>query len=102
MKKRPEESNNRSPALAIVFSAIVLSFLLSFFMGQSGILRLRQLRNEYDALLMENHKLALENRLTREEIKKLKTDPALVEKIAREELHFVSPHDTLLLVPSGD
>ncbi len=68
-------------------------------MGQNGILRLQQLRREYDSLMTQNHRLALENRQLGEEIERLKRDPATVEKIAREELHFVSPHDVVLLVP---
>jgi len=71
-------------------------------MGQNGILRLRQLRREYDASMMQNHRLALENKQLGEEIEHLKRDPATVEKIAREELHFVSPRDIVLLVPPED
>jgi cell division protein FtsB len=48
---------------------------------------------------MENYKLAIENKKAADEIKRLRHDPALVEKIAREELQYVSPQDTVLIVP---
>lgn len=89
----------KSSVVLLIFAAVFISVTLSFFLGQSGILRLRQLRNEYERLMMENHRLALENRKLVIEIEKLKGDPATMEKIAREELHYVSPNDIVLMVP---
>lgn len=68
-------------------------------MGQSGIFRLRHLQSDYDRLLVENYRMALENRKLADEIKHLRHDPAAIEKIAREELHFASPHDIVLITP---
>jgi cell division protein FtsB len=102
MKHASKENKKKFPLLVFVFTAVFISFSLSFFMGQNGILRLQQLRREYDSLMMQNHRLALENRKLGEEIERLKRDPVTVEKIAREELHFVSPHDVVLLVPRED
>jgi cell division protein FtsB len=99
MANGQKEKQKKSPVLVIVSLAVGVSFALSFFVGQRGILKLRQLRNEYDRVLMENYQLAMENKRTTQEIKKLRHDPATVEKVAREELLFVSPHDIVLVVP---
>ena len=102
MRNQKKEKKRKIPMPVIVFSAVLVSFMLSFFLGQSGILRLRQLQEDYEKLRMENYKLSLENRETREEIQKLKRDPATVEKIAREDLHMAAPNDLVLLVPSDE
>ena len=100
MKRGARKERRKLPLLFIISTAVFVSFMLSFFMGQSGILRLQQLRRDYESMVMENHRLALENRQLVKEIENLRRDPATLEKIAREELHFTSPHDVVLLVPS--
>ena len=100
MKRGATKERRKLPLLVIISAGVFVSFMLSFFMGQSGILRLQQLRHDYDSMVLENHRLALENRQLVKEIENLRRDPATLEKIAREELHFVSPHDVVLLVPS--
>jgi cell division protein FtsB len=95
---RAKEKNKKFPVLLVVSMGVFVSAILSFFLGQSGILRLRQLEQEYNQIRLENYRLALENKKTADEIRKLRTDPAALEKIAREELHLVSPHDLVLIV----
>jgi cell division protein FtsB len=102
MESKTGEKKSKSPVLIGVSLAVFVSAILSFFLGQGGILRLRELEAEYDHVRLENYRLALENKKTAEEIRKLRTDPAIVEKIAREELHFVSPHDVVLIVPEPE
>lgn len=87
------------PILFIISAAVFVSLMLSFFLGQSGVIRLRELNEEYERVSMENHRLAMENKKSASEIKKLRHDPAAVEKIAREELQYVSPADIVLVVP---
>jgi cell division protein FtsB len=41
----------------------------------------------------------MENKKSADEIRKLRHDAAEVEKIAREELQYVSPGDVVLIVP---
>jgi|GEM_PF-3028252 len=98
MKERRIEPK-RSSFVLWIFGAVVCSFMLSFFLGQGGMLRLRELNAQSDRMLMENYNLAIQNRDLVTEIHKLREDPATLEKIAREELHYVSPHDLVLLVP---
>ena len=102
MNESKKKEKRKFPALLIISAAVVISFTLSFFFGQSGIIRLRELNSEYERVLMENHRLAIENKKVAEEIKRLRHDPALVEKIAREELQYVSPQDTVLIVPDSE
>lgn len=99
-KVRKEERSRRFVIVLVISVAVFVSFMLSFFLGQSGILRLGQMQQEYDHTVIENQKYVMENKRLAGEIRNLRSDPAAIEKIAREELHFVSPHDIVLLVPS--
>ena len=98
-KKRRDAEKKKTPASLWLFGAVSFSFLLSLFLGQGGMLRLREMKAHADEMLMENHRLAIENRKLSEEIRQLGQDPGKIEKIAREELLFVTPDDLVLLVP---
>lgn len=102
MESKSGDKKTKFPVLIAVSLAVFVSAILSFFLGQSGILRLKELEAEYDRVRQENYRLALENKKTAEEIRSLRTDPATVEKVAREELHFVAPHDVVLVVPEPE
>jgi cell division protein FtsB len=97
--KEKKSNSNRSPMALWIFGAVVFSFMLSFFLGQGGMLRLRELKAEFERMQLENYNLAMKNRDMMLEIHNLQSNPATIEKIAREELHYVSPHDLVLLVP---
>ena len=94
-----KENKRKFPVLIVVAVSVFVSFLLSFFLGQSGIFRLHQLQSEYDQMQMRNYQMALENRRLAREIEGLKHDPAAVEKIAREELRLSSKGDIVLIAP---
>ena len=99
--KEKRAGTKRASVAFWILGAVVASFMLSFFLGQGGMLRLRELNAESERMIMENYDLAMKNRDLVTEIRKLRNDPATIEKIAREELHYVSPHDLVLLVPDG-
>jgi cell division protein FtsB len=99
--REKNQDTKRASVSVWIFAGVVFSFMLSFFLGQGGMLRLRELNAESDRMVMENYNIALKNRDLMQEIKKLRKDPATIEKIAREDLHYVSPHDLVLLVPDG-
>lgn len=100
MRKKSEKGTHNKSKLLVGFSvAVFVSFMLSFFLGENGILRLREMQQEQEALKEENFRIAIENRDRLKEIRALKQNPAAIERIAREELHFVSPNDLVLTVP---
>jgi cell division protein FtsB len=77
--------------LALLVGAAVL--------GDTGILHLWRLRAEVEALHRDVQGLEAENeRLTRA-IAELRTDPAAVERVAREELGLVRPGERVLRFP---
>ena len=99
---RKQDRKKKAPAPILVFAAVLVSVCISLFFGQNGMLRLRTLKSDYNRKMQENHQLAMENRKLMEEIRSLQQDATAVERIAREELNLVSPHDLVLIVPEED
>jgi cell division protein FtsB len=61
----------------------------------------RAAREEYERLEGEVKQLRLETERLMEEIRALKTDPEVIERIAREELHMVRPDEMVLSFPEA-
>ncbi len=67
--------------------------------GENGILHLRRLRTEVEALHRDVQALEAENERLSRGIVELRSDPAAVERIAREELGLVRPGERVLRFP---
>jgi cell division protein FtsB len=67
--------------------------------GDTGILHLRRLRAEVEALHRDVQALEAENERLSRALTELRTDPAAVERIAREELGLVRPGERVLRFP---
>jgi cell division protein FtsB len=67
--------------------------------GDTGLLHLQRLRAEVAALHRDVQALEAENERLSRAITDLRTDPAAVERIAREELGLVRPGERVLRFP---
>jgi cell division protein FtsL len=85
-KKRP--SLFRHLRLAILF---LLALLAASVMGNRSLLRLYHMHRDRAALEREIEQLTTANTALADEVRLLRTDPARVEAIAREELGLVKP-----------
>lgn len=61
----------------------------------------RAAQAEYQQLEAEVRRLRLETERLMEEIRALKTDPEVIERIAREELHMIRPDEMVLSFPEA-
>ncbi|MCS6798162.1 MAG: septum formation initiator family protein [Myxococcota bacterium] len=84
--------------LALLLTAIVAVPVMMFEPG--GLPRWRALRQELRQLNEHNERLRLEVERLHREIEALRTDPATVERVARDELGLVRPGDLVLLFPA--
>jgi cell division protein FtsB len=82
----------------IVLGALVILVLIAVF-GDNGVLALRRLRGEMDTLVREVRALEAENERLSRAIVELQEDPAVIERIAREELGLVRPGERVLRFP---
>lgn len=70
-------------------------------MSDNGFLAVRKKRSQLAELQAEVTGLASQNQKLEEEITALKSDPAAVERIARESLNLVAKGDVVLVLPAG-
>jgi cell division protein FtsB len=82
----------------IVVGALLILAVMAIF-GDNGLLALRRLRGEVDTLVRDVRALEAENERLSRAIAELQEDPAVIERIAREELGLVRPGERVLRFP---
>ena len=80
---------------------LIVGLLLHAMFGANGMVVYRQKRAEMKALQSEVELLKKENTQHVEQIKSLKSDPAAIEKEAREQLHYTRPGEVVLVAPDS-
>ncbi|GBC76963.1 Cell division protein FtsL [bacterium HR08] len=100
--------DRRKPAHAARWGPIIGTILLLVGIGLAcGTILVRAHREyraaraEYARMEDEVRRLRLETKRLMEEIQALKTDPEVIERIAREELHMVRPDEMVLSFPEA-
>lgn len=68
-------------------------------LGGNGFLKVRQMKREAETLTREIQRLETENDRLARTIDRLRGDPSLIEKIAREELGLVKDRERVLKFP---
>jgi cell division protein FtsB len=76
-------------ALVTAVAGVTLAF------DGEGLQKYRRLRDQAEALRLENEQLALENARLSREAQALRTSPAALERAAREELRFIRPGEVI-------
>ena len=90
MAAKKEAPRLKSLLVAVLGLALLVLAIQGIF-GRRGYLEIQELQNSNQDLTKEIEVLKSENTRTMEEIQALKTSPAYIEKIAREELGLVRP-----------
>jgi cell division protein FtsB len=67
--------------------------------GESGFLAMRRMKMNVEKIRLENAALALENKHIAEQIRALRSDPQLIERIAREEMGLARPGEFVFKLP---
>ncbi len=73
--------------------------MLHAMFGANGMVIYRQKRAEMQALQSEVERLQKENNQYVDQIRSLKSDPAAIEKEAREQLRYARPGEVVLVAP---
>jgi cell division protein FtsB len=80
----------------MIFATVVL--VADAIFGQKGVLERMRVRRQYEELRLSVDALKQQNRLLREEARRLREDPTAIEAIARRELGLVKPGELLFIV----
>jgi len=78
---------------------LIVGLLMHAMFGANGMVVYRQKRAEMQALEREVDRVQKENNQQAEQIRSLKTDPAAIEKEAREQLRYARPGEFVLVSP---
>jgi cell division protein FtsB len=78
---------------------IIFGLVLHAMFGANGMVVYRQKRTEVQSLQTEVERLQKENSQYANQIKSLKSDPAAIEKEAREQLHYTRPGEVVYVAP---
>jgi cell division protein FtsB len=80
----------------LVFAASLI--IVDGLFGERGLLAMLRARHEYQELSGVIDRQRAENTKYREEIRRLKEDPAAIEEIARRELGLIKPGEKVFIV----
>jgi len=78
-----------------------MGLLLHAVFGANGMVMYRQKRDELKTLQQDVDRIQKENDAYAARIKALKSDPAAIEKEAREQLHYTRPGEMVYVVPQA-
>ena len=80
---------------------LVAVMIVHDLFGTHGFLAMRRTRNEMDKVKADITRLGKENADLEQQVKDLKSDPKLIEKIARDDLGLARPGETIIRLPQG-
>jgi cell division protein FtsB len=78
----------------------LFALLVHDVFGAHGLLAMRRARNEMERLRQEIQKINQENRGLADQVKALKNDPRMIERIAREEMGLARPGELIFKLPA--
>ena len=87
--------------LTIACLSLVLMMSVTI-LGDHGVRELRQLRGRLQGIVIENEKLAQENKVLASTVDRLKHDPDYIEDMARQTLKLVRKGDIVIEVSPAD
>ncbi len=83
--------------VAVAVLAVLLAVHVIF--GANGMIVYQKKKTEYRALQKDVEQIQQQNQVLSDQIKALKSDPAAIEKEAREQLHYARPGEIVYLAP---
>ncbi len=86
----------------VVFSVLTVGMLVLTLVSDRGLIEVRRKADRLTTLEVQIDTLESEDTALIEEIRTLRTDPAEIERRAREELKLVRPGEIILMAPSQD
>jgi cell division protein FtsB len=88
--------NHRLIQWALIFVASVI--VVDGLVGDRGLLAMMRARHEHDEVAAVIARERAENEQLREEARRLKEDPAMIEEIARRDLGLIRPGEKVFIL----
>jgi cell division protein FtsB len=84
-----------------ILGLFVLALVVHDVFGAHGFIAMRRTQNEIDKVKKDLDRLNKENLELGDQVRALKTDPRLIEKIAREDLQRAKPGEVIIRIPAS-
>jgi cell division protein FtsB len=101
LRKRQRRAQWRRLGLRYGLGVLSLFVFMNGVFGQNGYVAMRRARADAERLKQEIHQLNEENQNLSGEVRALKSDPAAVEKVAREEMGLARPGELVFRLPDA-
>lgn len=101
MKTKKEERGFLEQHGRAILALVVAALMVHDVFGTHGFMAMRRTQNEIERVRKEIDRLNAENAKLGEDVKALKSDPRLIEKIAREDLQRAKPGEIIIRIPQG-
>jgi len=85
-----------------ILGVAIAALLIHDVFGAHGFLAMRRTQKEIESLQQEITKISEENKNLAEQVNALKTDPKLIERIAREEMGLARPGEKIFKLPGNE
>ena len=82
-----------------ILGLFVLALVVHDVFGPHGFIAMRRTQTEIDRVKKDLDRLNKENADLGDQVRALKTDPRLIEKIAREDLQRAKPGEIIIRIP---
>jgi cell division protein FtsL len=82
-----------------ILGVAIVALALHDIFGAHGFLAMRRAQNQIGELRTEIQRLGTENQALSQQIDRLKTDPRMIEKIARDEMNLQRPGEHVFKLP---
>ena len=90
------QARRKSLQLLLVFVTLVL--VINALVGERGLMETIQARKQHGELVASIERLRAENIRLRDDARRLRSDPATIEALARQELGLIKPGEVLFII----
>ena len=84
-----------------MLALFILALVVHDVFGAHGFIAMRRTQNEIERVKKDLDRLNKENLELGDQVKALKTDPRMIEKIAREDLQRAKPGEIIIRIPQS-
>lgn len=84
-----------------ILGLLIAVMIVHDVFGAHGFLAMRRTQSEIRKVKADIDKLSKENEALEQEVKDLKSDPKMIEKIARDDLGLARPGEVIIRIPQG-
>ena len=90
--------NLRRKIIVAIAVAALFNLILLIVFGDNGLVEMQRLRQRERSMMQQNETLARENVSLYRTIWRLKSDPAFIESVARNELGMIGEDDVIVVL----